>query len=39
MNQCAAALVVSDTTTHSLRDDRSSRDDRLLRIFMGIRDL
>lgn len=37
--QCAAALVVSDTTTHSLRDDRSSRDDRLLRIFMGIRDL
>jgi uridine phosphorylase len=37
--RCAAALVISDTATHTLRDDRVSRDERLVRVFEAIRDM
>jgi uridine phosphorylase len=34
----AAALVVSDTVDHTLRDDRVSRDERIVRVLQAIRD-
>lgn len=37
--RAAAALVISDTAAHSLRDDRLSRDQRTLAIFEALRGL
>jgi hypothetical protein len=33
---CAGTLVVSDTTGHTLRDDRVSRDERIIRVFQAV---
>ena len=34
----AAVLIISDNATHSLRDDRATRDERILRVFNALRE-